>query len=445
MQNPKFKDLILNSLFHNSSIVARMYSNGLWHQFSGKDLCVHLALGVRYWQNLIGSQTKKKTIIFIASNSYHSFIAGFSAVLFGFDIVWLPIHLSTEHIKEVILKYQCIALATDVEGYVSHLKEMSCPIIGIDKVIWMNDDLDEINHLKNFHNLMKKIYGRFQFVSIKKDQTLSYHSVYMDNFLQVAQSFINHIKAPKNIHWNSFEVMSLDHPFVHISKFCCLLQKGIIGFPNYESDLETSLSVLQPTFLFASKSELEHISNIFQCYSKQPTGQAQRSVKKGLKLVQKYLHTSKAMKIPENIFSRIKHLIRVTSKITSSSSFISTGLENLEFIVHGYSPASKKTVQFFEMYGVPIIETYGTIDGAGLLSSNTYTAPYINTIGIPLSHVYFRLGAQSTLSYKVSLDYNNLEKQNDWIDTGDVTQMTPFGLMLTGRKKYSEPKQQVCT
>ncbi|MBX9702863.1 MAG: hypothetical protein K2X39_01795, partial [Silvanigrellaceae bacterium] len=69
-----------------------------------------------------------------------------------------------------------------------------------------------------------------------------------------------------------------------------------------------------------------------------------------------------------------------------------------------------------------------------MLSCNTYDAPHFNLIGSPLAHVNFRLGAQSTLEYKISSPL--FEHAGIWQETGDIVQMTPFGISITGRKKH---------
>lgn len=435
MQNSKFEYLLLRQLYRKEQIVARMYANGCWYQFSGKDVCAHIFLGTQFWGSILPSNKIKKNIIFITSNSYHSFIASFASILCGYNVIWLPSHLSAEQIQAVFQQYDCIAVATDVKDYATNWTDHDFPIIGIDNVIWMDNETNLEEKYKKFKQYLKSELGCFRFISFQSFYKFNDTSINMDIFLKIAQNFIDHIAVPKNIKWQSFEIMGLSHPFVHLSKFCCLMNKGIIGFPNYNSDLETSLSILQPTFIFTSSIELEHLANIFELYSQQPTGQIQRTVKKGLNSLQKFLATSKAMKMPENMFVSLKKMARISSKYaTSGQAFLANGLDNLEFIVHGFTPASQKNVHFFETYGIPVIETYGTIHSVGVLSSNTYRRPYFNTIGAPLSHVYLKLGVHSTLSYKLVLD--GYETSAQWHETGDVVQMTPFGFMLTEQKYH---------
>ncbi len=433
MQNPKFESLLLRHLYREEKVLARMYANGSWHQFTGKDIFSHLYLSTQYWQNILDTEKKSNNIIFVTSNSYHSFIASFASILCGFNVIWLPTHLSKIEIEAVYKRYKCIAIATDIKDYASQWNDIKCPIIGIDNVIWTDGEMCLEEKYQKLKHSVKSELGTFRFISYKEDNTFSIETVDMDIFLKVSKTFMEHLDVPRNISWHSFEMMAPSQPFVHISKFCCLLNKGVLGFPNYESDLETSLAVLQPTFLFAEHSELEHLANIFKTHSKQPSGQVQRAVKKGLSSVQKFLGTSKAMKLSENTFSAVKRMARVTSKFTASfHTKLLNGLESLEFIVHGNALALENDVNFFESYGIPVIETYGTTHGVGILSSNTFHRPYFNTIGAPLEHVYFKLGSSSTLSYKIALE--NYEDNGTWHETNDIIQMTPFGFMLTGKK-----------
>lgn len=439
MKNLKFSQLLAQQLRREYSVLARIYSNGSWHQFSGKDVCAHIYLATQYWADILpipASQSKNtnKNLIFITSNSYHAFVASIAAVIRGFHVMWLPMQMPAQDIQSVIDNFPCLAIVTDMDDYASYWKTLNVPVIGIHDIFWMEREKFLDNQDDKFKNLLKRTLGTFRFMSFGHDGIPKHEIIQMNAFITTAQNFIEHCNVPAHILWQSFEIMPPSHPFAHLSKFCALLKNGVMGFPNYGSDLETSLSILQPTYFFASRIELEQISAVFQMYSNQSSSFLHKKIKKTVNRMQKFLGTSKAMKIPEGIFSVLKRTARMTSKMISSDSFISNGLDNLQFIVHGFTSASKKHVQLFESYGIPVIETYGTTHAAGMLSSNTFQTPHLNIIGTPLPHVYFRLGFQSTLEYKLST--NDFTESDIWHETGDIVQMTPFGFILTGRKKH---------
>lgn len=438
MKNLKFAQMLLRYARREHAVLARIYSNGSWHQFSGKDVIGHIYLSTLYWSEILDLQSavKKnsapKTLIFITSNSYHSFVASFAAILSGIDILWLPSQMATEEIQNIISQFPSSVIVTDVDEFIPYWQKLNVPVVGIHHIIWMDREKIIEQNYDKFKTLLKGDFGAFHFISFQNEKIIQ-EKIEMNALVITAQNFIEHCNVPENITWQSFELMSLNHPFAHLSKFCCFLKKGIIGFPNYSSDLETSLSVLQPTFLFASKPELTQLASILTLSADQASSLIQGKIKIAVNKVQKFLGTSKAMKIPENVFSIMKRAVRKTCKAISPDNYVSNGLDNLQFIVHGFTSASKKNVNLFENYGIPVIETYGTMNAAGMLSSNSYHTPHLNIIGTPLSHVYFRLGAKSTLEYKISDASFGLEDK--WHATGDVVQMTPFGFILTGQQK----------
>jgi long-chain acyl-CoA synthetase len=140
------------------------------------------------------------------------------------------------------------------------------------------------------------------------------------------------------------------------------------------------------------------------------------------------------MKIPEGIFDALKSSLRKASRFISGKSFLKEAVEDIQFVVHGLAPAVEANVRILEKLGIPVIESYGTTHAAGMLSSNLFLTPHFKVIGTPLPHVNFRLGAHSTLEYRLSSSF--FENSGKWEETGDVAQMTPFGFIITGRKRH---------
>lgn len=455
--------LFMQHMNDHHIVFARMYANGSWHQFSGKDVCSHIFLATQYWndifrKNSVDTIKNDFTLIFIATNSYHTFIASIAAILNGFHIVWMPIHTSQESIQEIKSVFPCTAIVTNMEDTNFDWSQFNLPVIGIDRIAWMAQESSILKNKKYFKQLFKQTLGKFHFVMNESCQdqfnqinnldkknkksfqhtNKKYVSLNINSIITTARNFIEQSNIPDHILWHSTELMSLDHPFAHISKFCALLKNGIIGFPS--DDIETSLSILKPTYLFVSSHELEQISAIEKFYHDQPSSMLQLKIKKALSKAHRFLGTSKAMKIPENLFAMLKRGMRTTSRILASDAFMPNGFDNLRFIVHGLSPANKKSVQIFESYGIPVIETYGSTLSAGMLSSNTFHLPHLNMIGTPLAHVYFRLGAQSKLEYKLSSDFSDSSEHHTWYKTNDTVQMTPFGFILAN---HAQNKNQL--
>jgi long-chain acyl-CoA synthetase len=146
------------------------------------------------------------------------------------------------------------------------------------------------------------------------------------------------------------------------------------------------------------------------------------------------LSSSRAMKLPESAFDFVKRTLRFSSRLLTGKLFLQQAVGDLRFVVHGLAPATEFHVKTLEKLGIPVLETYGTTSSAGMLSCNEFASPHFNTIGNPLAHVKFRLGDQSTLEYFLS--HPIFEKNRVWEETGDVAQMTPFGIVITGRKRH---------
>lgn len=458
--------LFMQHMNENHIVLARMYANGSWHQFSGKDVCSHIFRATQYWnhileKNVFDTTKKGLNLIFIATNSYHTFIASIAAILNGFNIVWMPIHTSKESIQEIKCLLPCIAIVTNMEDTSFDWSQFNLPVIGIHHIAWMTQESSILKNKQSFKLLFKKKLGKFHFIvndfsqdepdqfnilNKKNKNNLTYSkytcvSLSIESIITTARNFIEQSNIPEHILWQSAELMSLDHPFGHLSKFCALLKHGVIGFPS--DDMETSLSILKPTYLFVSCHELEQISAIEKFYHDQPSNILQIKIKKALNKAQRLLGTSKAMKIPESLFAMLKRGIRTTSRLLASDAFMPNGFDNLRFIVHGLSPAGKKSVQIFESYGIPVIETYGSTLAAGMLSSNTFHLPHLNMIGTPLAHVYFRLGAQSKLEYKLSSDFSESSENHTWYKTNDTVQMTPFGFILANNTQNKNQLQSI--
>lgn len=433
------QQLFLEKMEHDHIVLARMYANGSWHQFSGKDVCSHIYLAAQYWEKILEDQTHSKkcdSLIFIAKNSYHTFIASLGAIFKNLNVIWLSIHDAKLMISSVANAFPYSSIVTDLDDTHFDWSQFHLPVIGIHSISWLSHDNVQNNTRKKIKTFFKRQTGNFCFVTKENKDKSRFISLSLDTFIKTAKNFIDQAKIPEHIPWHSAELMHLDQPFAHLSKFCAMIKNGIIGFPG-NSEIDTSLSIIKPTYLFAGSEELNQLTALAQLYSTNPSNELHIKIKKTLNKFQKFLGTSKAMKIPENIFAVLKQTMRATSRLLASKAFMPNGLDNLRFIVHGLSPATKHHFQLFESYGIPVIETYGSPLAAGMLASNTFVLPHFNIIGSPLAHVYFRLGAQSNLEYKLSPDFAESSNDQTWHKTSDTVQMTPFGLMLAAQQNKS--------
>jgi long-chain acyl-CoA synthetase len=452
-----FFDLLLKCSVQVNDVLARTYVNGSWVQFTGRDFSAHLGRAVEYWLELFNLEkiVSGQTVILLTRNTYNSFISSLAAIMCGLDVMFAPLQMSKTDISWCLNYFNGVAIATDMEELTKHLDGFSVPIINIATAAWMPQDKHEEPDLLKVYRLSKLALassleekkendaissewfsvkpGRFSFVSFGHDGFQQPETLPLDALVVVAQNFLIHAEIPKNIYWKSMELMVPSNPFVHISKICVMLRNGIIGFPNPVTDWETNLRILRPTFLFASSPELQQICNFIDDVSNRKMIDHRFNLSEKIDTLNKYLTSSK-VKIPENTFNFVKRTLRFGARSLAGKHFIKDAVEDLRFIVHGLAPAQESQVISLEKLGIPVLETYGTTQSAGILSSNNFHSPNLNTIGTPLPHVSFRLGQQSILEYRISISlFRNAGK---WQETGDVAQMTSYGFIITGRKRH---------
>lgn len=447
-----FFDLLLKSSAQINQVLVRTYVNGSWVQFSGRDFCAHLARAVDYWLELFPIETivPGQSIILLSRNTYNSYVSSLAAVMCGLDVMFAPLQMSKTDISWCLNYFKGIAIATDMEELSKHLDGFSVPIINIGSAAWIPQDKhQEPVLLKIFreHKLnrpdpnapgpdspFRKIKpGRFSFVSFGHDGFQKPEILKLDSLVITAQNFLIHAEIPKNIFWKSLEILAPSNPFAHICKICVLLRNGILGFSNHVADWETNLRILRPSFIFASSPELTQICNFVDDVIKRKNIDYRLNLSLQIDKLNHFIDLSK-VKIPENAFNFIKRGIRQSSRAVAGKVFLKEAVEDIRFIVHGLAPAHESHVATLEKLGIPVIETYGTTQAAGILASNTFHSPHLNTIGTPLPHVNFRLGNQSILEYRISLSV--FRNHGQWEETGDVAQMTPYGFIITGRKRH---------
>lgn len=470
-----FFDLLLKQSAKINYVTIRTYCNGAWHQLSGKDFCAHLGRATEYWNNLLPLSQRQygQSVILIGRNSYNTFVAMLGAVLAGLDVMCAPSQMSKSDLKWCLNYFKGVAIATDIDELASLLDGFTVPVLNISSAAWMPQDKHPEPQLLSLYREYKitrapsfpikqnteqnseatreqiKVTltvvpenspwrnirpGRFSFVSFGHDGFQKPEILMPDTLVITAQNFIIHAEFPKQIFWKSMELMMPSNPFAHLSRYCAMLKNGIIGFPNPSTDWETNLRILRPSYLFASSQELDLLCSFVDLVAKRSTRNPRFQLSEKIEKIQNLLASNRAMKIPEGAFDIMKRSLRKASRFISGQSFLKEAVEDLRFIVHGLAPAQEAYVKNLEKLGIPVLESYGTTHAAGMLSSNLFHAAHYKVIGTPLPHVNFRLGAHSTLEYRLS--FSVFENAGKWEETGDVAQMTPFGFIITGRKRH---------
>lgn len=446
-----FLDLLLKQALREDYVLCRTYSNGTWYQLSGRDFCAHLGRAVDYWRGLLqedGTATVPgRSVIFVCRNSYNSMVAAFAAVLCGYDAMHAPAHMAKNDIAWCLKYFKGVAVVTDIEELAKELSGLPVSVINIANTSWMPQDKHpeppllalyreyKSDSLANVDKLWRTVkVGRFAFVSFGHDGFQKPEILKLDALVVNAQNFSIHSKVPKNIFWKSIELLSPGNPFAHLSRFCILVKNGVMGFPNPSTDWETNLRILRPTFLFSSVQELNQVCVFVNEVAQRKTANSRVRLSRGVDKISTMLSSKRAMKIPESTLDMVRKNFLLASRWIAGKEFLREALEDLRFIVHGLAPSQEGCVLMLEKLGLPVIETYGTTQAAGMLSSNTFHSPKLHSIGSPLPHVNFRLGENSTLEYRISSPA--FEGDGGWLETGDAAQMTPYGFLITGRKKH---------
>lgn len=276
--------------------------------------------------------------------------------------------------------------------------------------------------------------GDLLFVSIGND---GYHKkvrLSFNAFMVAAQNFLLHVDVPASVQWQTIELMPLAHPFAHTARLAVLLKSGVLGFMNPDAEWDNNLGILQPSCLFVGPAELAMVADHVTEVRRRTVYRSRVALSEGLSPARDYLQGARSLKLPPVLFGGASLALRAASRQIVGSGFTREATGNLRFIVHALSAAQRLPVRVMERVGVPVIETYGKTAACGLLSSNSFSHPHFNLIGSPLPHVSYRLAADSLLEYRLSSDY--FDDAGDWISSGDIAQMTPYGFSIVGRKEH---------
>lgn len=444
-----FLDLLFQVVARFEQVAVRTYGNGAWYQFSGRDFVAHLGRACAQWERELSSVAfnspqKAPTIVVLARASYNTLIASYSALLAGFDVLFLPTHSSFAEVKSQCGNSNVVAIATDLSSVPNEYKQLEKPVFKFSQSIWLAQDKHpEPKILSDYRQskLNKKTsqserrLGNYLFLSIGHDGEQILEELKPDALVLVAHHFILQVGVSQQTMWRSLELLSPSVPLAHIAMLAVLLKKGVIGFENTSADWTTNLKILRPSVLFAGPTEMNRLVEAISEVERKPGFKARIKMADKLEALQATVLTEKGLaRIPEPLFNFGKRGLRKVSKIIIGRDLISEAVQDLVCVVHGLAPAYPSHVQQLSRLGVPVIETFGTTASGGMLSTNTFEAPHSNVLGNPLAHVSFRLGTHSTLEY--CIDNALFEKSNTWLSTGDVVHMSTHGFTVVGRHKH---------
>lgn len=458
-----FLNILLKHAARPHQVLIRAYGQGTWQQFSGKDFAAHLGRAVKSWTQAFAKEqiSESSSILFMCTNTYGAMVAPIAANLAGVNAMFLPSHSSEELIRWCIDHFKCVAIATDIGELAPALAKYQLPVFNVGTTGWLPQDrhpepeifqlyrdykaeTDRV-HLqskvpspqkkKTQQSILKsKTIGTFHFVSFGHDGMQKPETLCLDALVLTSHNFLQHVAVPPGIMWKSVDMLTPSTPLSHVGRICVLLKNGVLGFLNPSADWETNLRILRPTLLFASPKELDVVYSLAEEIAKRPLFKSRLVASQSVEKAHTALSSARIAKLPEPIFNIAKKGLRIVSRAALGDAFVKEAVEDLRFVVHGLAPAQENHVIMLERLGIPVIETYGTTGAAGLLSSNTFETPFFNLIGTPLAHASFRLGPNSTLEYRVSSPI--FENSQNWLETGDVVQMTAHGFAITGRERH---------
>src|SRR5262245_43576726 len=121
-----FLSLLLRQAARTEDVMVRVYCEGAWHQFSGRDVAAHLGRAVEdlFKEFPALSERSSHSILFLVRNSYVSFIAPIAASLTGFDAVLVPAVANLDDIRSHLSMFNAIAIATDCLDSVEEIKSL---------------------------------------------------------------------------------------------------------------------------------------------------------------------------------------------------------------------------------------------------------------------------------------------------------------------------------
>ncbi|MEY4065410.1 MAG: hypothetical protein RIR26_1618 [Pseudomonadota bacterium] len=466
----QFLNLLLRQCVRTEQVIARAYAEGTWNQYSGRDFLSHLGRASRNWQKALeglkpfetkehspSDQARGPAVLFMTRNSYTAFVASLSAVLSGYDVMFMPLHASLTDVRWCLEYFGCVALATDIHGYAHEIRDVGVAVFDLSTQHWparaqepepvaltlfrwfktapeLREAKRQTNALPELAGPSPRRLGCFDFISFGHDGFQKPEALSLDAMVVTSNHLLLHLNTPSELFWKTLEVLPLANPFSHLSRFCALLKNGVIGFPQLGGEFEGHLRILRPTVIFVSPAELEKIAKHIDEQRSLPGFSPRLAAGSSLEKVRGYLKTGRALKLPESVFDAASRVLLWASRNAVGQDFVRHTLADLRVLVHGLAPAREVHVETLGQMGVPVVETYGVTAAAGLLSANTYEAPHLNLIGNPVSHVSFRLGQNSSLEYR--LNHPAFASAGHWQDTGDVAQMTPFGFKITGRRRH---------
>jgi long-chain acyl-CoA synthetase len=248
---------------------------------------------------------------------------------------------------------------------------------------------------------------------------------------------------PIDRHSLNISLLPLSHALEKTcSFFIFLFQGATIAILDNLNNLSKTLKEIAPTHLIGVPKLFEAIYNqIFKEINKK--GAIKRKVYDiGIKSAVEVFNAKLSKKQPR-LTKRI--LTNTINQIAFNKIREALG-GRLKLLISGGAPLPVYLSEFFNAIGIPIIEGYGLTEAAPVVSCNNpeYNRP--GSVGVPVSGVAVRIGADGEIMVKgpnvMKGYYNDHDATSEvidtegWLHTGDIGSIDEAGFItITGRKK----------
>ncbi|NUN10709.1 MAG: long-chain fatty acid--CoA ligase [Ignavibacteriaceae bacterium] len=236
--------------------------------------------------------------------------------------------------------------------------------------------------------------------------------------------------------------LPLCHIFERMGGYYTAFASG--GQICYAQSIETvaqDLQDIKPTIMTSVPRLFERIhSKIMKNVQSQPE-KKQKIFNWALKVGSQYTQARKAGDIPLGL--RLQY--KLADKLVYGKIRARTG-GRIKFFVSGGAALPRELGEFFEIFGVLIIEGYGLTESSPVLCANRMDDYKFGTVGKPFPNVEIKIAPDGEILARgpnIMQGYYKNKKETDdtvkdgWLHTGDIGVFDAEGhLMITDRKKH---------